>query len=97
MSQLHKKFGDEQVKAILRNYQEGQMTRQHAQELLGIGKSRFFVLLQQYRTSPTSMSIEYHRKAPGRISSEADQLVRQELKREKDLVEDQRLPISSYN
>ena len=97
MSQLHKKFGDEQVKAILRNHQEGQMTRQHAQELLWIGKSRFFVLLQQYRTSPTSMSIEYHRKAPGRISSEADQLVRQELKREKDLVEDQRLPISSYN
>ena len=49
MSQLHKKLGDEQVKAILRNYQEGQMTRQHAQELLGIGKRRFFVLLQQYR------------------------------------------------
>jgi hypothetical protein len=43
------------------------------------------------------MSIEYHRKAPGRISPEADQLIRQELKREKDLVEDQRLPISSYN
>jgi hypothetical protein len=97
MSQLHKKFGDEQVKAILRNYQEGQMTRQHAQELLGIGKSRFFILLQQYRTNPISISIEYHRKAPGRISPEADQLIRQELKREKDLVEDRRLPISSYN
>jgi len=97
MSQLHKKLGDEQVKAILRNYQEGQMTRHHAQELLGIGKSRFFVLLQQYRVSPDSMSIEYHRKAPGRINQEADQLIRQELKREKDLVEDQRLPISSYN
>lgn len=97
MSQLHKKFSDDQVKAILRNYQEGQMTRQHAQELLGIEKSRFFTLLQQYRTNPTSISIEYHRKAPGRISTEAEQIIRQELKREKDLVEDRRLPISSYN
>ena len=44
MSQLHKKFSDEQVRAILRNYQEGQMTGQHAQELLGIGKSRFFMI-----------------------------------------------------
>jgi transposase len=97
MSQLHKKFSDEQVKAIMHNYQEGQMTREHAQELLGVGKSRFFTLLQQYRADPTSMSIEYQRKAPGRISLEADQLIRQELKREKDLVDDKRLPISSYN
>jgi hypothetical protein len=97
MSQLHKKFSDEQVRAILRNYQAGQMTGQHAQELLGIGKSRFFMLLHQYRSNPDAMSIEYHRKARGRISLEADQLIRQELKREKDLVEDKRLPISSYN
>jgi hypothetical protein len=97
MSQLHKKFSDEQVKAILHNYHEGQMTRQHAQELLGIGKSRFFTLLQQYRANPTSMSIEYQRKAIGRISPETDQIIRLELKREKDLVEDERLPISSYN
>ena len=97
MSQLHKKFNDDQVKAILRNYHEGQMTREHAQELLGVGKSRFFTLLQQYRAHPTSMSIEYQRKAIGRISAETDQIIRQELKREKDLVEDERLPISSYN
>jgi transposase len=95
MSQLHKKFSDEQVKAILRNYQERQMTREHAQELLGVGKSHFFTLLQQYRADPTSMSIEYQRKAKGRISAEAEQIIRQELKREKDLVDDKRLPISS--
>ncbi|OGO64534.1 MAG: hypothetical protein A2029_15900 [Chloroflexi bacterium RBG_19FT_COMBO_47_9] len=97
MSQLHKKFGNEQAKAILRNYQEGQMTREHAQELLEIGKSRFFTLLQQYRADPSSMSIEYQRTATGRISPVIDQVIRQELKREKDLVEDERLPISSYN
>ena len=97
MSQLHKKFSDDQVRAIMHNYHEGQMTRQHAQELLEVGKSRFFTLLQQYRANPASMSLEYQRKAIQRINSETDQIIRQELKREKDLVEDKRLPISSYN
>jgi len=43
------------------------------------------------------MSIAYHRRSPGRISAEVDQTIRQELGREKVLVGDKRLPISSYN
>jgi hypothetical protein len=43
------------------------------------------------------MSIEYQRKPTGRINAETDHLIRQELKREKNLVEDERLPILSYN
>ncbi len=39
MAQLHKKFNDDQIKAILRNYIDGQMTREHAQGLLGLSKS----------------------------------------------------------
>lgn len=73
------------------------MTRQHAQELLGIGKSRFFTLLQLYRADPTSMSIEYKRRSAGRISTKTDQIIRKELKREKDLVEDKQLLKKSYN
>ncbi len=97
MAQLHKKFTDEQVKAILRNYKTGQMIQEHVQELLGVSKSRFFVLLRQYRDNPTTMSIEYLRKTSDRISPEADQVIWQELEREKALVEDQRLPITNYN
>lgn len=97
MAQLHTKFTTEQVKAILRNYLEGQMTREHAQELLGIGKSWFFTLLRQYRANPTDMNLEYRRKAPGRISLETEQAIRQGLEREKELVEDKQLPITSYN
>ncbi len=97
MPQLHKKFSDEQVKAILKNYLDGQMTREHAQDLLGISKSRFFRVLRMYRTDPAGMSITYHRKSPERIGAEVDQLIRQELGRERALVENKDLPITSYN
>jgi len=97
MAQLHKKFSDGQVKAILRNYCHGQMSRSAAQELLGIGKSQFFILLDKYRHYPEDELIGYVRKSPGRISMECEYLIKYELEREKALVEDKRLPISSYN
>ncbi len=68
MAQLHKKFSDSQVRAILRNDCQGQMSRSAAQELLGIGKSRFFVLLDKYRHHSEEELISYGRKSPGRIS-----------------------------
>lgn len=97
MAQLHKRFTNDQVRAIFRNYNEGQMRREDAQELLGLSKSRFFELLQAYRNDPAKMTIDYHRKSQARITPEVEQIIRQELKREKILVEDERLPITSYN
>jgi hypothetical protein len=97
MAQLHKRFTDDQVRAVFRNYDNGQMRREDAQELLEISKSQFFVLLKEYRSNPTSMTLEYNRKSAGRIKPEAEQTIRQELRREKALVDDNRLPITSYN
>jgi len=97
MAQLHKKFNDEQVRLLFKKYQDGLLSRESIQELLGIGKSRFFTLLKQYRMDPINMSIGYHRESADRISKETDQMIRQELGREKVLVDDKRLPISSYN
>lgn len=97
MAQLHKKFSDEQIKVILRNYCSGHISRAAVEELLGIGKSRFFILLNKYRNFPDSPIITYTRNTPGRISVEHEDLIRQELNREKALVDDKRLPISSYN
>lgn len=97
MAQLHKKFSDEQVRLVLKKYQDGQLTRESIQDSLGIGKSRFFTLLKKYRKDPTKMSVGYHRETADRISKETDRVIRQELVREKILVDDKRLPISSYN
>ena len=97
MEQLHKRLSDEQVKLIMKNYCEGSLSRQEVQETLGIGKSHFFVLLKVYREDPKKFSVGYERNTPGRIGPETEQAIRKELQAEKKLVEDERLPISSYN
>ena len=41
MSQIHRRFTDEQVKVLFQGYCQGQLARIDLQKLLGIGKSRF--------------------------------------------------------
>lgn len=52
MLQIHRRFTDEQVKVLLQGYCQGQLARIDLQELLDIGKSRFFALLKTYRQDP---------------------------------------------
>ena len=49
MSQIHKRLSDEQIRVLFQGYCQGQFSRSNLQELLGIGKSRFFALLKAYR------------------------------------------------
>ena len=97
MDQLHRRFTVEQVKVLLHGYCQGNLARADAQELLGVGKTRFFVLLQDYRSSPTAFSIAYERETHARISTSTERAIAIELRREQKLVEDPRLPISGYN
>jgi len=46
MGQIHKRFTDEQIRMLFRKYSQGQLSQGNMQELLGIGRSRFFELLQ---------------------------------------------------
>jgi len=43
--QLHKRFTDEQVKELIEKYLRKEITRNYLQEILGIGKTRFFALI----------------------------------------------------
>jgi hypothetical protein len=97
MVQLHRRFTDEQVAVLLRAYCKGVMTRAGVQEVLGIGKTRFFALVKGYRSDPDGFSIAYDRSTPGRLSSAVETEIESELLREKEIVEDDRLPISGYN
>jgi hypothetical protein len=97
MDQLHKRFSVEQVKLLLQRYTEGELSRAEIEEVLGMGKTRFFGLLKGYRHDPKAFSIEYQRRTPRRLSEETEQQIAQELEREKELVEDPKLPITSYN
>ncbi len=49
MSQLHRRFTDEQVKVLLQGYCQGKMTRADIQDILGIRTTHFFALLNSYR------------------------------------------------
>lgn len=97
MGQIHKGFTSEQVKTLLKGWYRGVLDRSAVQEVLGIGKTRFFALLKEYRLAPDAFDIDYQRQSPGRLRASAEQLVEMELLAEKDLVEDASLPITTYN
>ena len=97
MDQLHKRFTVEQVKVLLQGYVQGSMGRSELEELLQINKTRFFELLKEYRHNPETFSIEYERTTPAHLSAEVEATIREELLREKALVEDPVLPIWDYN
>ena len=97
MDQLHKRFSVEQIKLLMQRYTEGEISRAEIREVMGVGKTRFFALLKAYRQSPETFSIAYERSSPRRLNAVAEAQITQELESEKQLVEDPRLPITSYN
>ena len=97
MGQIHKRFTDEQVRLLMQSYDQGQLNRRELQELLDIGRSRFFALLKDYRRDPAEFSIDYQRATPTRLSVDVEAEMAQALLREKEIVEDPNLPISGYN
>jgi hypothetical protein len=97
MDQLHRRFTVEQVKVLLHGYCQGTLSRADAQEVLGLGKTRFFALLHEYHADPDAFSIAYERETHAHISAKVERAIATELRREQQLVEDPRLPISGYN
>jgi len=66
MEQLHKKFANSQVKALITRYLKKEIGRKYIQEILGIKKTRFFALAKQLKEDPENFSISYSRKVPTR-------------------------------
>ena len=66
-------------------------------DILQIKRSRFFVLVHKFINDPNRFSIAYKRKSSGRISAELETIIRKELQKEKELIEDQEIPIRNYN
>jgi len=97
MGQLHKRFATEQVKVLLQGYLQGTIERSEVEEIMQIKKTRFFRLLKDYRQAPQAFTITYERATSPRLSAETEAAITTELLREKALVEDPDLPISSYN
>jgi transposase len=97
MTQVHKRFTAEQVKILLHGYCQGNLSRPDVEEMLGIGKTRFFALLKSYRRDPQAFSVDYQRSTHARLSEEAENQIKHELLRDKALIDDPELPIHDYN
>ena len=96
--QLHKNFSDEQIKELFERYDNGEIKRKHIQKILGIGKSRFFVLLHAYRNDPIRFSVKYIRKAKTRTIPQCiEQSIMKELKIDQKAIQNKDIPLRKYN
>lgn len=96
---LHKRLSEEQVKAILESYSTGEIGLTSALENLGLKRSRFFLLLKTYHNQPDTFSIVPPKRenAHIKIAHRAETLIVQELNKEKQLIENRDMPVTSYN
>jgi hypothetical protein len=97
MSQLHKRFTPDQVKEFIQRYSNNEIERKYLQEILGIKKSRFFMLLKQYRENPEHFTTRYQRKTPPRVSQDLEHNLLKELSIEKEIIQNKEIPLRSYN
>jgi hypothetical protein len=98
MAQLHKRFTDSQVRDLVERYLNKEVERKYLQEILGIGKARFFALVKDYREDPANFSIQYTRKVKTRaISQSIEKNIIKELKIDKKLIENKDVPLKRYN
>jgi hypothetical protein len=97
MEQVHKRFSDTDVKALLSAYCNGAASRAVIQEALGLGKTRFFALLKRYRSDPDSFAVAYSRSSRSRLPKETEARIEHELHRDQQLLQDRRFELSGYN
>ena len=98
MSQLHKRFTSDQVRELLERYLKKEIERTYIQEILGVSRRRFFMLLKEYRENPQHFTIQYQRTSPSRkVSPEIEQNILKELATDKKIMQDKEIPLRSHN
>jgi hypothetical protein len=95
---LHKRFSADELKKLFGRYLQKEVKRKHIQDVLRIKKSRFFLLLKQYKKNPMEFTIQYQRTTPPRIiSPEIEHNILKELAIEQKIIQDKEVPLTSYN
>ena len=97
--QLHKRLSEEQVKVIIENYVSGEISASSARASLGLKRSWFFELVRAYRHGPDAFRLQPPKRGNGhlKISQTAEALILKELQKEKQLIENKDMPVTSYN
>ena len=94
---LHKKFVDEEVKSLLEKYLNKQIPLKYLLAILGIKRSRFFELLNDYKSNAAGFSIQYKRKSSRRISRSLERHIIKELQKDKIMIANKDIPIQFFN
>ena len=79
MTQLRIRFTDDQVRVLLNGYCQGLLKRAEVQEMLGVGTTRFFALVKEYRHAPEAFSVRYERSSPGKLPDAVEAEIEREL------------------
>lgn len=96
--QIHKRLDQKQVETILESYLATEITLNTAFNKLGLKRSQFFKILKEYKEHPEQFNIEYKRNYSNRkISNVTEKKILNELKKEKELIENKNIPIRNYN
>lgn len=94
---IHKRLSEDQVKAVLRQYCMGECNVSDALNLLGIKRSRFFVLIKQYQKSPEQFTLTYKRKTLSKLPGKTEREIKRMLDEEKALIQNPHIPLYTYN
>ena len=98
VKQLHNRMSTEEVKEVFERYEAGELTGGMGQRLLGVKRRQWYDLLKRYRHDPSGFTVGYERQHANRqLSSEVDELILSELKKEKALLQSRDNPIKFYN
>lgn len=97
-SQLHKRLSKEQVTTILEHYVSKEMPIENALANLGIGRARFYRILDQYRNHPDTFTIGHARTwANNKIDEKTETMILHELAEQKKLIDNKDIPVWTYN
>lgn len=95
--QLHKRLDERTVVTIFERYLGKELRVNEAMEYLGLKRAMFFRLLKFYRERPDHFTIRYERQSVKRIGVLAENYILKELVRDKGLIDDRNIPVSTYN
>lgn len=95
--QLHKRLKLAQVRLILDWYTQGLLSGSEAMTKLGVKRRRFFVLLKAHKSGQLKRLAPKRTNRHRRIAKSLEAVIGAELARDKQLIDDDSMPVTSYN
>jgi len=96
--QLHNRRTTEQVVDIINKYQNKEIKAKEAAAYLEVGRTRLYQLMKDYEDRGSNFTIEYQRLASNnRIDPAIERNIKQELVKEKKLIDHPDVPLQRYN